>query len=89
MARRLFTVTDRFLIQGRGLVLVPGILPVEDERFRAGDPLMLKRPDGLEIMTTIGGIDFLRPNPNHVVPVMLKDLGKDDVAVGTEVWSVD
>ena len=50
---------------------------------------MLKRPDGLEIMTTIGGIDFLRPNPNHVVPVMLKDLGKDDVAVGTEVWSVD
>jgi hypothetical protein len=88
MARRLFTVSDTFLIRGRGLVPVPG-LPISEERFRAGDPLLLKRPDGTELRTTIGSLEILDPNPTNQVVVLLKELVKEDVPIGTEVWSVD
>lgn len=85
--RRLFTVTDTFLIPDRGLVLVPGIAPVGDERFNVGDSLLLKRPDGIEALTTIGGLELLHPNPNHEVTILLSEFGKDVVPPGTEVWS--
>ena len=67
--------------------MVPGILPQGDERFRVGDPLLLKRPDGTESRVNIGGLELLTPNPRHDVVVMLKNLNKQDVPVGTEVWS--
>jgi len=86
--RRLFTVSDTFMIRGRGLVLAPGTVPVGGERFRAGDPLLLKRPDGTEVQTTISSLEIMNPNPNHEVVVLLKELTKDDVPIGTEVWSV-
>jgi hypothetical protein len=89
MARQLFTVTETFSVPGRGIVLIPGISPVGNERFRVGDALLLKRPDGTEIMTAIGGLEFLTPNPNHELTVMLKQLDKNDVPAGTGVWSVD
>jgi len=89
MPRRLFTVTDTFLIRARGVVLVPGIVPEGDERFRIGDPLLLKRPDGLTIEMAIGGLEMFTCTTNPDIPVLLKGLGKEDVPVGTEVWSVD
>jgi hypothetical protein len=76
------------MIRGRGLVPVPGIVPVGEERFRAGDPLLLKRPDGTELRTTITSLEIMNPNPRHEVVVLLKELTKEDVPVGTEVWSV-
>jgi hypothetical protein len=88
MARRLFTVADTFVIRGRGLVPVPGIVPVDDERFRVGDPIQLRRPDGLVVHTRIGGLEMLDPNPSNEVVILLKDLTKQDVPVGTEIWSV-
>jgi hypothetical protein len=89
MARRLFIVEDTFFITGHGLVPVPGIVPIDGERFRVGDPLLLKRPDGSELRTTIGGLEILSPNPTNQVVVVLKGLTKEDVPVGTEFWSVD
>jgi hypothetical protein len=89
MARQLFTVTDTFSVPGRGIVLIPGISPVGNERFRVGDALLLKRPDGTELITDIGGLEFLTPNPNHELTVMLTQLPKNDVPAGTGVWSVD
>ena len=77
------------MIRGRGLVPVPGIVPIGEERFRVGDPLLLRRPDGSEVRTTIGALELLDPNPNHDVVVLLKELTKDDVPIGTEVWSVN
>jgi len=87
LARRLFTVSDAFEIQGHGLVLVPGLHPVGDEHFRVGDSIFLRRPDGLEIGTTIGGLELPTPNPKYEVVIMLTELSKGDVPVGTEVWS--
>ena len=89
MGRRLFTVEDTFLIEGRGLVVVPGIVPEGDERFRTGDPIRLKRPDGSETPWRIGGIEFgCPPRRLDEVVILLVGLGKGDVPIGTEVWSV-
>jgi len=90
MARLLFTVEDTFLIEGRGLVPVPGIVPQGDEVFHVGDPIRLKRPDGSEIEWQIGGLEMLYPRPpQNDVCILLKGLNKDDVPIDTEVWSVD
>ena len=89
MPRLLFKVDDTFLIRGRGLVLVPGIVPVGDERFRRDDALRLKRPDGSEVETTIAGLEMFTETMKPDIPVFLKGLGKEDVPIGTEVWSVD
>ena len=88
MSRLLFTVTDTFVIRGRGLVLFPGIAPTENERFRLGDPLQLKRPDGSIIQAEIAGFEYPTPNPRREIAIMLKGINKDDVPVGTEVWSI-
>jgi hypothetical protein len=87
MARRIFNVADTFAIRGRGVVLLPGLVPVSDERFRVGDPLLLKRPDGTELGTWIGGMELFSGTTE--VPVLLTGLSKKDVPVGTKVWSVN
>lgn len=89
MGRCLFTVKDAFAIRDRGLVLVPGIIPIGDERFRVGDPIVLRRPDGTSVDTRIGGLEMLDPNPNRDTVIMLKEFSKEDVPIGTEVWSAD
>ena len=90
MARRLFVVEDTFSLKDRRLVPVPGILPESEERFRVGDPIQLRRPDGSCLEWKIGGIEMpLVARPRHDVVISLQGLGKDDVPIGTEVWSVD
>ena len=92
MARRLFVVEDTFFIKGCGLVPVPGIVPQPDERFRVGDPIVLKRPDGSHVESTIGGLEIIScspPRPQTNVVILLKDLKKEDVPIGSEVWSAD
>ena len=89
MARRLFTVEDTFMVKGRGLVSVPDIIPQGEEVFRVGDALLLKRPDGSAIHTTIDGLELLNPNPNNQVVVLVRFLKRDDIPVGTDVWTVE
>ena len=87
MGRQLFTVEDTFIIRGRGLVMVPGIIPEGDERFRVGDQILLKRPDGSESVVNIDSLELPTPNRRHEVWVMLKNTSKQDMPIGTEVWS--
>jgi hypothetical protein len=55
-----------------------------------GDPLRLRRPDGSELRTAIGGPEMLLTSvPRKAVPVLLREVDKKDVPIGTEVWSVD
>jgi hypothetical protein len=63
MARRLFIVEDTFMIKGRGLVPVPGIVPQGEERFCVGDPILLKRPDGSSLAWQIGGLELISGGP--------------------------
>jgi hypothetical protein len=82
-------VEDSFLIQGRGLVLVPGLAPQGDERFRVGDPITLRRPDGTFLRCQIDGLGVAFGSRRCEALIWLKGLGKLDVPKGTEVWSAD
>ena len=86
MGRCLLKVVDTFAIPGRGVAMAPGIVLIEGEKVRIGDPLMLIRPDGTRLMSVIGGLEFFNPNPRSEIGIFLKDLTKEDVPIGTEVW---
>lgn len=88
MSRCLFVVEDTFEIRGRGLMLVPAINPMGDERFRVGDRIVLRKPDGTSVEAPIGGLEIpMSDNPRQGAVIMLKTLTKEDVPAGTEVWS--
>jgi hypothetical protein len=88
MARRLITVEDTFQIAGRGLIPAPGILPLDQEVIKIGDPLQLRRPDGVVFLTKIAGIEMIGVSRKDIC-ILLKGLDKDQVPIGTEIWSVD
>jgi hypothetical protein len=86
----LFTVVDRFQIEGRGCVLVPG-LPCEpgDPIVKCGARIRLRTPVDGEFDTYVKGIEMIsyRRKPEKIAaPILLpQELTKDDVPLGTEV----
>jgi len=88
----LFTISDRFSIEGRGVVLVPGIphaagTPV----VHRGDPLILRTPLGEVIHTNLQDIELIRYMPGakrlEATPISLpKSIHKFDIPIGTEVY---
>ena len=87
--RLLFTVTETFTVSGRGVVLLPELTFVGEEKFSVGEPLRLRRPDGAEEVVPIGGLEFLKYYGKCQGAIMLSGKGKEDVPVGTEVWAVE
>lgn len=75
----LFKVQDRFMITGRGLILVPGL---GDKKASINDTIKIVRPDNSIIETKIKGISF---SLNRDILVE-SNLTKDDVPIGSEVW---
>jgi hypothetical protein len=87
MVRRLAVVMGSFEVKGRGLVLLPGIIPEGDEVFRAGQPISLRTPGGSSIATRIAALGLLYPNPKGEVMILLQGFAQGDIPAGTEVWS--
>ncbi|MDP1822423.1 MAG: hypothetical protein Q8L48_04250 [Archangium sp.] len=85
--QRAFAVADAFLIEGR-LILVPGFSP-EGAVVRIGDDLLLRRPDGSTLRSSIAGFEMITyrpPGPRSIsLPISLRGLTKADVPIGTEV----
>jgi len=86
----LFTITDRFSIEGRGVVVVPGI-PWTAPTVRKGDPPVLRTPLGAIIKTTLQDIELInyRPGANRLeaTPFSLpKNIHKFDIPIGTGVY---
>jgi hypothetical protein len=50
---------------------------------------LLKRSNGAECVITIDGLELPHPNPNNEVLIFLKNPQKEDVPIGTRVWSID
>lgn len=75
----LFKVDERFMVTGRGLILMPGL---GDKKARPGDSIKIVRPDETIIETTIRGIGF-----NEFREILVgKGLTKEDIPIGSEVW---
>jgi hypothetical protein len=75
----LFKVDDRFMVTGRGLILVPGL---GEKKASVGDPIKIIRPDQSTVETTIKGIGW-----NEFRDILIgNELTKDDVPIGSEVW---
>jgi hypothetical protein len=83
----LYNVADRFLITGRGVIIVAR---QEDLRSQGpgslvGKKIRLIRPDKTEIETHVSGQVFEHPWDIVLPP----NIEKNDVPVGTEVWVID
>ena len=85
-AIHLFKVADVFIVQGRGLVLVPASPPTAV--IRVGERVELLRPDGSRISSRVAAIEFLcaPPKPCKHVYMLPSDFPAEDVPVGTEIW---
>jgi len=94
MARLLCVIQDTFEIQGRGFVFHPGILLGTGEKLRVGDVLRYVSPDGSVADRPIESLSIplgLPPRSDGKVELFIisKDVAKEDLLIGTEVWSTD
>jgi hypothetical protein len=90
MEKLLSIVEDTFHIIGRGVLFVPGINPEATEYIRIGSPIMLKRPDGSKLQCNVTGLSFIAGGlPADDTGILLGGLTKEDIPIGTEVWSTD
>jgi len=88
--RLLFTVTEAFTVAGRGVVLLPELNFVGEEKFRVGESLRLRFADGAEELVQIGGLEFLCPlHGKCQLVMMLSGKSKEDIPIGTEVWGIE
>jgi translation elongation factor EF-Tu-like GTPase len=88
MSVLLCVVEDVFQIGNRGCVVTPGVPPDAGVRPRAGDRVLLKRPDGSELMATLQGMEMggRAPESPSGTPILLVGVVKKDIPPGTEVW---
>lgn len=85
----LSVVEDLFQIEGRGLIVVPGLpdpsstVPV----LRRGSAVTLRRPDGSRIETFIRELEMInrRPPVPFTAFLLPEGLTKSDIPIGTEV----
>ncbi len=82
-------VAGVFQLSGRDSVVVaPGIPRAGGWSLKIGDLITLRRPDGSEVETLLGGIELLSPPNDNSIPFMLgPGLGKEAVPLGTEIWA--
>ena len=81
-----FIVEDRFKIDGRRLIVVPGFRLDDDPYVMDGDPVIVTRPDGSKFETFVGGIPMVTTLHRNCIPVALpQSLEKSDVPVGSTI----
>jgi hypothetical protein len=87
--RLLFKVEDVFDISGRGCVMAPVIPDNLDFKIRVHDRIQLRTPNGRVLETHIASLELLKAqdgSPCRMAIMLPRDLVKQDVPVGTEIW---
>ena len=89
MPKQLLIVEQRVWIRGKGLMLSPGIVASSAlSAPRAGESVELRRPDGTVLDVLIQGTRTdTTLDGRSTVRLLLAVGGKDDVPIGTEVWT--
>jgi hypothetical protein len=88
MSHLICRVDNAFQISGRGCVVTPGIPKDASFQVKVGDSLVLRRPNGSVLHTVLVGVEFVRPPNDRGSPILLgAEVTKDQVPVGTEVWT--
>ncbi|MDB6058524.1 MAG: hypothetical protein JWO95_2368 [Verrucomicrobiales bacterium] len=83
---KLLAVEDTFLIEQRRLMVTPSVVGYEGPTSFS---VVLRKPNGDEF-SAIAELAFLRfnpPRPGHELACLLKGVAKDDVPIGTEIWT--
>ncbi len=87
MKQKLFTVEDRFYISERNGTVVASDSQPNSPTFKIEDELVLVRPDGTKIITEVGGIEMPRTVSGvRKIAILIKNVSKKDIPVGTEVF---
>jgi len=86
MREKFFIVIDRFEIQGRGTAIV-GERPTSLPDFKIGSPIILISPENKEMVTEVSDLEFpTRVSGVRLIAVLIKNLSKKEVPIGTEVF---
>lgn len=94
-------VEDVFQITDRGCVIAPGINRTTSPNLHVGDELLIKRPDGSQITTTLSGFEMISltiegilqrnakpPDQRFTAILLAPDIMKSQIPVGSELWAV-
>jgi hypothetical protein len=84
-----FTVTDTFLIEGRGLILSP-YFPLDQFQFDGREPIRVETPGG-NSFEAIGDFEIpsIRPMPKVFQAVcVVRNAQKSDIPIGSKVTLV-
>jgi hypothetical protein len=84
----LFIVSDHFGIEGRGVVVIPGI--PDTANIRKGEMLVWKLPSGEMIESSSWDTEIIAYRPGaerlRARPICLRGISKLDIPIGTEVF---
>jgi hypothetical protein len=88
MGEFLFKVQETFQLENIGLAVAVDI-KFKDARLKMGDEIELRPSEGSPLITKIAGIAMFNPSdPERWFSFSLpKNINKEDVPIGTEVWS--
>lgn len=87
MNQKLFTVDDRFDIKQRNGLAVVGEYHPNLSSFNLKDEIVLARPDGTKITTNIADSEIIQTvSGNKMISILIENLTKNDVPIGTEVF---
>jgi hypothetical protein len=88
MGKFLFTIQETFQLEAIGLVVVVNI-KFKDANLKNGDEIELRQPERPPLITKVEAIPMYNPyDPERLFSFSLpKSINKNDVSIGTEVWS--
>ena len=87
MNQKLFTIEDRFYITGQNGTVIVGEYQVNLPIFKVKDEIILIYPDGTETNTEVSGLEmFQTVSGKKKTAILIKDVTKEDVQIGTEVF---
>jgi hypothetical protein len=85
----LFTVEEVFNLKGLGTVLYPGISwNHSGPSIPLGQSIIVLRPNGQELKTTIRGFPNIRRTPSHRASAISlpTEIKAEDVPLGSQIW---